>query len=163
MLCRGLFMRLVNLAWKKCFFKPFLTFAKDSFIYVGLQKKSRCRMKRSLYASIIPQKGQSFLKNNLSNFQRGGRPTAQVGGLVNVRWTSGAEKKMFLVLLCRTGIESSIPRLTNGITFSLADKDKVLTLKVSRVHSSLSLNFVTIVTAQLIFRFWALITFFSHL
>ena len=80
-------MRLVNLAWKKCFFKPFLTFAKDSFIYVGLQneKKSRRRMERSLYASIIPQKGQSFLKNNLSNFQRGGRPTAQVGGLVNVR------------------------------------------------------------------------------
>ena len=72
-------------------------------------------------------------------------------------------RKMFLVLLCRTGIESSIPRLTNGITFSLADKDKVLTLQVSRVHSSLSLNFVTFVTAQLIFRFWALITFFSHL
>ena len=62
-------------------------------------------------------------------------------------------RKMFLVLLCRTGIESSIPRLTNGITFSLADKDKVLTLQVSRVHSSLSLNFVTFVTAQLIFRF----------
>ena len=50
-----------------------------------MKKISRRRTKRSLYASIIPQKGQSFLKNNLSNFQRGGRPTAQVGGLVNVR------------------------------------------------------------------------------